>query len=392
MALNTSPDDSPRVVLVVDDIAENRDLLRRGLERVGHAVIEAADGAEALDVLAAQPVDLVLLDIMMPGVTGYEVLERVKDHAEWSRIPIVVVSALDEIESVVRCIGLGATDYLHKPINRVLLRARVDACLEQKRLRDQEQRQYQALEESEQRLRSELAEAAAYVRSLLPAPLRGAIRTDWEFIPSTALGGDAFGYHELDADQLALYMLDVCGHGVGAALLAVSIVDALRPAALGWDMAFEPSRVLATLNERFAMEEHNNMYFTAWYGVYRRSTRELVFANGGHPPAVLVVPGNGPIQRLTTEGIVVGAWPEARFETGRCHVEPGSQLYLFSDGAYEVTRAEGIRFDHETLVKLLRADAAGATSDSGLALSQQITRAYDVTFEDDFSVLRVGFE
>jgi len=391
MELTSPSPDRGGLVLVVDDIAENRELLRRRLESQGHMVIEAADGAQAFEALGCAPVDVILLDILMPGMDGYEVLERLKAHSDWSRIPVIVISSLDQMDSVVRCVELGASDYLHKPFNRVLLRARVSTCLEQKRLRDREQWQYRALEESQARLRAELAEAAAYVRSLLPTPLRGEVRADWEYIPSTSLGGDALGYHTLDADQLAIYLLDVCGHGVGAALLAVSILDALRPGALGGATAADPGAVLATLNERFPMERHNNMYFTAWYGVYRRSTGELAFANGGHPPAVLLPPGAATPLRLTARGIVVGAWPDARFETARCHVEPGSHLYLFSDGAYELARADGTLFDYAGLVELLRADAARPATGSCLEVSQEIARLHGGAFEDDFSMLRVVF-
>ena len=400
MELKPPPRHDSRI-LVVDDLEENRELLRRGLERAGHAVIEAGDGGAALEALGAGQVDLILLDIMMPGMDGYQVLERLKAHAEWSRIPVIVISALDQMDSVVRCIELGASDYLHKPFNRILLRARVGACLEQKRLRDREQWHYRALEQSQARLRAELAEAAAYVVSLLPEPLRGAIRADWEYLPSTALGGDALGYHSLGTDRLAVYLLDVCGHGVGAALLAVSILDALRPGALSAELAADPAGVLAMLNARFAMERHNDMYFTAWYGVYRRSTRELVYANGGHPPPILVPPGAGEPTRLVAEGLVVGAWPDARFEPGRCHVEPGSHLYVFSDGAYELTRPDGTAFDYAGLVELLRIDAASdATELTGhapelgarpLRISQEITRVHGGAFEDDFSMLRVAF-
>jgi len=322
---------------------------------------------------------------------GYEVLEHLKAHAEWSRIPVIVISALDQMDGVVRCIELGASDYLHKPFNRILLRARVGACLEQKRLRDREQWQYQALEQSQARLRAELSEAAAYVASLLPEPLRGPIRADWEYLPSTALGGDALGYHSLGADHLAFYLLDVCGHGVGAALLAVSILDALRPGVLSPELATDPAGVLAMLNSRFAMERHNDMYSTAWYGIYRHSTRELVYANGGHPPPVLVPPGAGEPKRLVAEGLVVGAWPDARFEAGRCQVEPGSHLYVFSDGAYELSRADGTSFNYAGLVELLRADAERATTDTPLTVSQEIARVHGGAFEDDFSMLRVAF-
>jgi adenylate cyclase len=126
------------VILVVDDDEANRDMLARRLDRLGYTVLRAEDGRQALDTLAAEPVDLVLLDIMMPDITGYEVLERRRADPRLRDIPVVMISAVDELDSVVRCIELGAEDYLPKPFDPVLLRARVGACLEQKRMRDQE--------------------------------------------------------------------------------------------------------------------------------------------------------------------------------------------------------------------------------------------------------------
>jgi len=125
-------------VLVVDDNAANRDLLSRRLTRDGHHVTMAEDGAAALALADSSSFDLVLLDLMMPGLSGFEVLCRLKAEERTRDIPVVMISALDEIDSTVRCIEAGAEDYLPKPFNPVLLRARINACLEKKRLRDRE--------------------------------------------------------------------------------------------------------------------------------------------------------------------------------------------------------------------------------------------------------------
>lgn len=126
-------------VLVVDDIASNRRILVRQLEKQGVArIIEAEDGGQALDILQSQPVDLVLLDVMMPEIDGYEVLRRMAADKALRRLPVIMITALDDMDSAVRCIEAGAEDYLLKPFNAVLLRARVRACLEKKRLRDVE--------------------------------------------------------------------------------------------------------------------------------------------------------------------------------------------------------------------------------------------------------------
>jgi DNA-binding response OmpR family regulator len=125
-------------ILVVDDNDSNRDVLSRRLTHEGYEVFKAENGEKALASLKAQPTDLILLDVMMPEIDGYEVLLRLKANSAWRDIPVIMISALDEIESVVRCIERGAEDYLPKPFDPVLLRARIGACLEKKRLRDQE--------------------------------------------------------------------------------------------------------------------------------------------------------------------------------------------------------------------------------------------------------------
>ena len=125
-------------ILVVDDVEANRDMLRRRLEKEGHQVVMAGDGQQALDLIARGGLDLILLDILMPGIDGFTVLRQVKSTASGRDLPIIMISSLDEIRSVVRCIEMGAEDYLSKPFDPILLRARVGACLEKKRFRDQE--------------------------------------------------------------------------------------------------------------------------------------------------------------------------------------------------------------------------------------------------------------
>jgi len=140
------------LLLVVDDNEENRDVLARRLQKQGHWAVTASGGQEALDALAAQPFDLVLLDIMMPGMDGYEVLSRIKNDPRTQRLPVIMISALDEMNSVVRCIEMGAADYLPKPFNPTLLRARVGASLREKRARDRELRYTAELAESYRKL------------------------------------------------------------------------------------------------------------------------------------------------------------------------------------------------------------------------------------------------
>ncbi len=148
-------------ILIVDDTEATRELLSRRLAREGHHIVEAENGRSALDRIASEKFDLVLLDMMMPDINGYEVLTQLKADDRFRDIPVIVISALDEIDSVVRCIEAGAEDYLSKPFDRVLLRARIGASLEKKRLRDREQA---AITE----LRAEKERSDALLRNILP--------------------------------------------------------------------------------------------------------------------------------------------------------------------------------------------------------------------------------
>jgi class 3 adenylate cyclase len=154
------------VIFVVDDNEENRDMLARRLRRQGYEVLTAAGGRPALETLARTPIDLVLLDVMMPDLDGYSVLKQIKGDAALRDIPVLMISALDELDSVVRCIQLGADDYLGKPFDPVLLQARIGACLEKKRLHDQEARHRRELAQWNETLERRVAEQVAQLEKL----------------------------------------------------------------------------------------------------------------------------------------------------------------------------------------------------------------------------------
>ncbi|HKP73213.1 MAG TPA: adenylate/guanylate cyclase domain-containing protein [Pyrinomonadaceae bacterium] len=184
-------------VLVVDDSETNRDILSRRLAREGYEVESVADGAQALAAVGSCKFDLVLLDIMMPGLNGYQVLERLKATPESRDIPVIMISALDEIDSIVRCIEMGAEDYLPKPFNPVLLRARVEASLEKKRLRDREQA-YLA------QLRVEREKSERLLLNILPSSIAERLKEDQgviaeSFAEATILFSDVVGFTQMSA-------------------------------------------------------------------------------------------------------------------------------------------------------------------------------------------------
>ncbi|MCW5554046.1 MAG: SpoIIE family protein phosphatase [Verrucomicrobiae bacterium] len=376
-------------ILVVDDDESSREMLARRLRRCGYTVSAVPGGLQALALARSQEFDLVLLDMIMPGLDGFQVLAKFKADPELHETPVIMLSALDEENGIARCIEMGAEDYLAKPFNSVFLRARIGACLEKKRLRDRERQTYEALLQSQKHLAGELAEAAGYVSSLLPPPLEEPVKLQWRFQPSAELGGDIFGYHWINPEQLAVYLLDVSGHGVGAALLSVSVLNVLRAQSLPGTDFGDPAAVLKQLNHTFRMEQQHNLLFTIWYGVFDRRKREVRFASGGHPPALLVESTGA--RQLSTGGRLIGCDPEAEFRSASCVVAPGSRLYVFSDGAYEISRPDGSTLQLTDLVaELNRPRTAGRSKlDEFVAWAEQ-SRG-ERPLEDDLSILEIEF-
>lgn len=231
-------------------------------------------------------------------------------------------------------------------------------------------------------LSEDLAAAGEYVRSLLPEPLtEGAVRADWRFIASDEIGGDSLGYHWLDGNRFAAYVLDVSGHGVPASLLSCAAHSALRRQTLPDTDFGDPGLVLAALNRAFPTVEHHHKFFTVWYGVYDRRDRTLRYGAAGHPPPLLF-PGG---EMLEGSGVVTGVLPDADYAVYERVLEPGSRLYVFTDGAYEIPDDAGELLAIEGLARLLaRAHGLDATVDA-------LRRRRGGALEDDLSVLEITF-
>ncbi len=381
-------------ILVVDDQPENRDVLVKHLERQGHRTAQAENGRQALEMLFEEKFDLVLLDVAMPEMDGYTVLGRMKADPALRHVHVIMISALDELATVVRCIEAGAEDFLPKPFNPTFLHARIGASLEKKSLRDQEQAYLRQIEETQKRLEGEVQEAARYVLSTLPAPTQEPFVISWTYDPSTELGGDSFGYHWIDENHFAVYLLDVCGHGVGAALLAVAAINVIRSGSLPRTDFRDPGQVLSSLNGAFQMESHNNMFFTIWYGVYDLAARSLRHASGGHPAALLLKSapdGGDSVEQLRCPGMLVGAMPAIFYRSETTPVPENARLFIFSDGAYEIARPDRTRldFDEDFVPYLIEHGRRADISQDVLRWVRSVHGGEALA--DDFSFLAIDF-
>jgi sigma-B regulation protein RsbU (phosphoserine phosphatase) len=243
---------------------------------------------------------------------------------------------------------------------------------------------------SQRHLARELSRAAKYVRSLLPDTLDGAVRTRWRFEPSSALGGDCFGYDWIDRDHFAVYLLDVSGHGVGAALLSVSVANALRGRSLPDTDFRDPGAVLARLNDAFPMDRHDEKYFTIWYGVFDRVGRKLSYASAGHPPALLLTGPTADRVRPVELGrgsLAIGMVPDVRYANDGVDLEPYSKLHVFSDGVYEIHKPGGAMMRKEELIDALASPTGPSDPDEVWQYIRQV--AGPEPLKDDFSFLEI---
>lgn len=237
-----------------------------------------------------------------------------------------------------------------------------------------------------------LEAASRYVLSMLPQPIsHGPVRTEWLLIPCARLGGDALGYQWLDTDHFALYLLDVSGHGPEAAMLAVSVMNALRQKSVTGADPRDPQQVVSHLNAAFQMEAHSQMYFTLWYGVYRRSTRMLSYCSAGQHPAYLVHPGTSDPQPLRTANPPVGVTEGRHFQADAAIVPPDATLYLFSDGVFEVETVTGQRWELENLLPTLTEAAVPDLAETQRVYQSVQKVARRGPLDDDFSVLVARF-
>ena len=298
---------------------------------------------------------------------------------------MIVLSTKEEPKIKAEAFGLGANDYIVKLPDRLELLARIRHHSKGYINLLQRNEAYRALQVSQKILAKDVAQAAKYVFSLLPEKLsKDSIRTDWRFIPSAHLGGDSFGYDWIDADHFAFYLLDVSGHGVGAALLSVSALNALRSQSLPQTDFRQPGQVLTALNKAFPMEQQNGLFFTIWYGIYHRVSRELAYAGGGHPPSLLWTgpdAANARMISLESQGPMVGAVGELEFATSHCTVENFGILMLYSDGAFEIERADGTTWPFGDFVAFMTEVAADPQTSS---MDQLISHARSLQGIDEF--------
>ena len=376
-------------VLIVDDIEANRDLLSRLLERQGYEVASAENGREALERLRADTFDLVLLDIMMPEMDGYEVLQRLGADEALRHIPVIMISALSELDSVVRCIGMGAEDYLPKPFEPTLLKARIGACLEKKRARDREQALGVALHAQNREMakwreaqEADLAIARTTQQAIIPStmPAINGWHVETIYTPLIQVGGDVYGWRQLDHEVWLFWIADATGHGVSAALFTTLV-------ALLFDHASTQSRtapgILTRVNAEFHSVLRGRSFMTACCAIIKGDGR-LSFAGAGHPP-LLLRRRDGVIESLSSSTTMIGIYPTVKIDETVTTLAPGDVALLYTDGLYS-SKSDGERLTSSAL----KEDFALLGGGEGFLprlIAQPVQGAGAQSFDDDLAAI-----
>lgn len=374
-------------ILVIDDDGVIQTFLSRAL-RKEYEVFIASDGEEGLKQAGQLKPAMIICDWMMPGIDGLEVCRQIKLNPQLSTTFFILLTSLGSVEDRVKGLDAGADDFLCKPIEINELRARVRAGIRLHQLSHDLQAQKQLLE-------MELAEAADYVRSLLPEFfISPKLAIDFRFLPSRRLGGDGFDYYWLDNDHLMLYLLDVAGHGLRAALPSLSVINLLRSRGLSQVNYYQPNQVLQGLNQVYQISPKNDKYFTIWYGIYDQKQQQLTYASAGHPPAVLLTkkPFGQMIEtRLKAPGFPIGMFPEAEYTNQVQSLNLPSSLYLFSDGIYEIDCADGRMWGLENFIQSLRNYHCNYAKNLDNFIEEIQALQFDGNFNDDLSIMQVDF-
>jgi serine phosphatase RsbU (regulator of sigma subunit) len=348
-------------ILIVDDEPFNVDYLEQELEDLHYETVSAANGQQALDLVRAECPDLILLDIMMPVMDGFEVLARLRADAATRDIPVIVISANSDLEHTVRGIQLGAEDYLPKPFEPTLLRARISSSLEKKHLRDLQGLYLKSLER-------ELEIGREIQKGFLPRSLP---RLDgWEiaayFRSAHEVAGDFYDAFTLEeGEKLCLVIADVCDKGVGAALFMTLFRSLLRFTMSASDVFGERTVAerldqAATLTNNYIEDTHGDtgMFATVFLGVLDPQTGCLAYINAGHESPVVV--GSRGQTSLTRTGPALGMMQAASFRVREIQLERGDLFFAFTDGATDALDPAGERFERERLLPLVTADGPAA--------------------------------
>ena len=390
IAANNDPlDTSSYKVLIVDDSPVNRNLLARQVQAQGYQAIAAVNGKQAIKMIQTGIYDLILLDIIMPEINGYEVLKWIRSGS-WRHIPTIMISALDEVDSVIKCIEMGAADYLAKPFNPTLLKARLGACLEQKRLRDRESSYLAQLATANEqisqlnnrlltentRLSAELEVTQRLQMMLLPKEKELSQIEELEIAgfmePADEVGGDYYDVLQHHG-RITIGIGDVTGHGLESGVLMLMVQTAVRT--LIENNETDPKRFFEVLN-RTIYKNVQRMNSDKNLSLCLVDYHDGVLSLSGQHEEMVVVRSGGEVERVDTIDL---GFPIGLEETikdfvfqAKVYLNPGDVVVLYTDGITEAENHLGVHYGLEQLCKVVQQNWQQSAKDIRQAVIQNV--------------------
>jgi len=334
-----------KTLLLVDDEPANIQIVNSILKDIYQTLI-ATNGVKALE-LANQdpPPDLILLDVKMPEIDGYEVCARLKAADHTRDIPIIFLTGQTDIDDETKGFEVGAVDYIHKPFSPAVVQARVRTHLKLRGISEQLERQLQTIQ-------CEMDTARQIQLSILPREIPAIKGLDIaaRYIPMTSVAGDFYDFIRIDEHRIGILVADVSGHGMPAALISSMLKIALD-GQTGY--ALEPARVLAGLN-RALCGKFQGHFVTAVYVVVDTERQSLLYAGAGHPPLVIMDHSTGEARDFVENGLFLGTFPEATYTSMEISFKAGALGVLYTDGVLEMTDLSEEQFGLDRLKQFLQ--------------------------------------
>lgn len=378
------------VVLAVDDTPENLDVVK-GILGADYRIKAATNGEAALRIVDKQLPDIILLDIMMPGMSGLEVCKRLKADPHTADIPIIFLTAKDQTEDETEGFELGAADYILKPVNPPILKARVKTHLALKQSMDALQETSEALARAKERMEMELNVGRELQKSMLPSvvPARPEVALYASMEAAREVGGDFYDYYMLSENELCFCVADVSGKGVPAALFMAMSKMLIKSRAPD-DKA--PAKIISRINAELSVDNEECMFVTVFFAVLNLLTGEVQYTNAGHNPPI-IRKASGQIEVIADRhGPVAGIMPGEDYGQSALTMAPGDVLLVFTDGVTEAMDIEGRLYgdDHLEDVVLAMPDCSAQTIVQRVAASvDEFARGAEQA--DDITMIAVQY-
>ncbi len=376
-----------KTVLLVDDEPANIQIVNSILKDLYKTRI-ATSGAKALELASQAPApDLILLDVMMPEMNGYEVCSRLKQLAHTRDIPVIFLTGQTDIDDETKGFEVGAVDYIHKPFSPAVVQARVRTHLVLRGIREQLTSQLQTI-------RSEMDTARQIQLSILPRtnPVIKGLDISARYIPMTSVAGDFYDFIQIDENRVGILVADVSGHGMPAALISSMLKIALDGQSAH---ALEPARVLDGLN-RVLCGKFQGHFVTAAYVVVDTEKQSILYAGAGHPPLIIMDRTANEARDFVENGLFLGTFPEATYTAVEIPFKAGDWGVLYTDGVLEMTDPSEEQFGVDRFKQFLKENQDLSAGQFVDALLDELSRWSDAASgresEDDVTLLAFHFE